>query len=419
MPLPLRPLRAGLTLLAVLVFVACASTPANLDLPPAGSGTLPLPATPDQIAESAKHRLWARKLPGYITDLSLAANGKGVLIATAPNRDRVTGARKYGLAWYSGDGKVRWEVQPDAPVRVLAMADDASLAVVSTYDEKITAYDPRGKVLWKVDALCRPILFPQSKRVVCYHDDDAEPRVAFDVFDWSGKKLSSYSIVQDILALKASDDEHHVVLGMTEGQVVLFGPKFHNQWQRRVEGEILDLDVSGGEHARVAVLHSPEAGRKQISFLGESGKSEGHIAAPSFAQRIEFASSGRHLVLYGGDAQGQDVAVWELAPAPGLATKNGAIAERWRHHEPKLSDTPPQFLIHGKEVVFVAGQDPLRIWSYGVDGKLQWNIPVGPQLITEEAAGLYAYAYSAQAHLAIVATDEGGLAAFRTLDPRR
>src|SRR5262249_40300538 len=146
----------------------------------------------------------------------------------------------HGLTRYSKGGRTSWHRELDAAVKSMAASDDGKLAYVSTYDNKLSAIDARGRTLWSTSGMCKPLPLTQ-KRFLCYHDDDAEAGVAFDVYTDRGRKLLSYPITRDILALKLSADERNTVIALQGGQLILFGPDFHAQWLKRMPGGIADV----------------------------------------------------------------------------------------------------------------------------------------------------------------------------------
>jgi hypothetical protein len=78
-------------------------------------------------------------------------------------------------------GRLLWQNKMRFPVKELDLSKDGSLSVVGTFGNEILGLNAKGKTLWSVEATCKPIILNESKRVLCYHDDDAEPSVAFGV----------------------------------------------------------------------------------------------------------------------------------------------------------------------------------------------------------------------------------------------
>lgn len=353
-------------------------------------------------------RLWARKLNGFVTDLTLSRDGAGVLVATAPNREVESGARDYLLALFDARGKRRWQLEPDAPVRVQAIANDGRTAVVSTYDEKLVSFDANGKRLWAADATCRPFLLSPAKRILCFHDDDAEPAIGFDVFGWEGKKQLSFPIASDALVLKVADDERRFAIGLTRGQFSFFDRKFEPSWNREVPGEILDLDISPRPQGGIAVLYlTTGASRsdRKLAFFDGAGSPRSELAVSVEADRVEFSRSGDVLVLFGNHGVGADLAAVSVPESAGASSR-----ELWRRREHRASDAPAQFAVTGRGILFANGN---RFRLVGMDGGVRWSARLGSLLGSDEGASVYAMAYSEPKRTLALAADDGGLGMFR------
>ena len=165
---------------------------------------------------------------------------------------------------------------------------------------------------------CKPI--PLGKRFLCYHDDDAEPDVAFDVYTAAGRKVLFYPITRDVLALKVSDDERNVAIALQGSQVLLFDPEFRSLWQRSVAGEVVDLAVSAGAHPRVAVLYNrpaatagAESPGQGIALLNEQGAVLGETSVTGRAAQVEGLSDGQGFATFGNGKGGQVRRVLRLA----------------------------------------------------------------------------------------------------------
>lgn len=359
--------------------------------------------------------LWKRRLDGFVTDLSLSRDGTAVLVSTAPNRETESGSRTFLLSWFDSEGHQLWQQQPDAPVRVQGISDDGRMAVVSTYDEKLVAFDPKGRELWSAEALCRPVLLTRSRRIVCFHDDDAEPAVGFDLFGWEGKKSLSFPTVNDALALKVSDDERQFALGLTRGQVIFFGQGLAQGiralWQKNVTGEILDLDVSSGSKSEVAVLYKPRKApglgpfKRRLALFDRRGRLRADVPVTVEVEKAEFAPDRGALILFGNHGSGADLALF--------SNPEGAAAvpsERWRKREPRTTDAAAQFLVTREGVLLATGG---KLQYIGFDGALRWAAPVAAGMGGDEGASVYAMAWSEPNRTLVVATDDGSLGAFR------
>ncbi len=414
---------------------SCSTT--QVDADPAGIRSDP-PAAEEQSPRGKVSPLWQKRLSGYVTDLAVSADGKALLVAAAPNRDIPDGARDYLVRRFDGAGEEDWSVKPSAPVKSLAISRDGRVSVVATYDDTITAYDEDGDILWSVEATCRPVLLAKAAKFICYHDDDAEPRIAFDVFDLAGKKLLSHAIQQDVLALKVSRDERNLVIALTGGQVVLFGPDFKPVWKRTLAGEVSDLDVASGPEPRVAVLFQPEfhpgsaaltppvatpgstrgrerakVGRhapQRIALIDPSGKSQLDSEPEQFCEQVSFTDNGDGVVVHGNGSKGQYLSVFTVP-----SSSNGPFRPRWTKVVPHFSDNSARLIVAPGQVI-VGFEDSTqydrqsRLMSLSsARGLDRWSVPVQ----TDEGAYLYTDGVAGDGRLLVIGSDDGRLAAFR------
>ena len=407
---------------------------ARVETDPAVAQQAPAPAVEDHGPPGRISALWKKRLNGYVTDLAVSADGKALLVASAPNHDAADGSREYRVRRFDAAGEEDWSVRPSAPVKSLAISRDGKVSVVATYDDTITAYDEDGDILWTVEATCRPVLLARAAKFVCYHDDDAEPRVAFDVFDLAGKKLLSHAIQQDILALKVSRDERNLAIALTGGQVVLFGPDFKPVWQRTLAGEVSDLDVTSGPEPRVAALFQPEfhpgspapaaggsarererarAGRhapQRIALIDPAGRSQIDAEPAQFCEQVTFTDNGDGVVVHGNGSQGQYVGVFTV-PAAG----KGPFRARWSKVVPHFSDNsarlmvaPGQVIVGFEEATQFSRQS--RLMSLGsARGNDRWSVPIQ----TDEGAYLYTDGVAGDGRFLVIGSDDGRVAAFR------
>lgn len=399
----------------VLLLGACAHAPAR---PESGAATgAPMLAHPMNFVLSDSpvdvRKLWTQQIPGLMTDLSVARDGSALLVATIPNPEAVSGPQETGRALTRFDrrGKKVWRIELKGVLKSLALTDDGKLALVSTYDGELLAIDARGKTVWRAEGACKPISL--GTRFLCYHDDDAEPEVAFDVFDAEGRKILFYPITRDILALKVSDDQRNVAIALEGGQIVLFGSDFRSLWQRQVKGEVLDIAVSGGDLPRVAALYNtvPDSRRppQALAVFDDQGRLLGEATTLVRTGQIEAVPASEGFATYGNSNQGQSVVYYAIqeGPAP-------TLVEKWRRGDPRAADytssliTTQDLVILGFEEA-VPGARHSHLIAFDPEGALKWNLP----LITQDGAYLYAHGFAPKPSLLVVGTDDGFLSAFR------
>jgi hypothetical protein len=311
--------------------------------------------------------LWTQKMPGAISSMSLASYARLVLVATTPDPDIVGSARTPLLSLLSAQGKVLWRKTMTLPVKEQDLAADGSLVVVSNYSGELTAWDRHGTLLWQVEGNCRPQILRRSKKILCYHDDDADPRTAFDLLDWDGHKLATYQMsgTEDVLALKLALDEKHLVLGLTSrdhgsqmayfrldtgGGAVSVQPQqqpaalaLTPEWIQTLPGEVVDVAVASavsdamGDTTPVAaavvrvpfapplvaaptvvpsVLPTQKGDGHSVVLLGAKGVIRSQFKAEIHLDQIEFSGDSSKLYFYSNHETGQQWGAWQWPQNP-------------------------------------------------------------------------------------------------------
>jgi hypothetical protein len=309
-------------------------------------------------------------------------------------------------------------------VKSQAISRDGSLAIATTHENQVLAFNSKGEKLWTAQATCMPFVIESRKEILCYHDDDAEPMVAFDLFGWDGKLKKSFPIKNDILALKVSADEQSVAIALTQGNVLLLGPKYDVKWSAKVAGEIVDLDVSSGADPKVAVLYSAGMGKPQKLAWLKNGKllAEGGLAG--LASQIAVSPDASLAFTYGNAGSGQYISLFQASHGE-TGTK-----EVWRHgvennaHYTQtlfaselhgFSGVPSgrlNFAILGVERVG-AGTRQSEVVGVSSTGSLLWRIPVVSALSSSEGSFLYAQSWSPSVARLAIATDDRHFGVFQ------
>lgn len=363
-------------------------------------------------------RLWSRRMNGAISGLSASANGKAILVATSPDADIPSNSGQYLLSWLNSQGRLNWQKKMKAPVKDQDLAGDGSFAVISNYAEELMAWNAKGKLLWITPGVCRPRIMNASKKILCYHDDDAEPMIAFDVFNWKGKKLLSYPISSDILTLKLSSDEKNLVMGQAGGSVSLLDSDFHLVWKKTVEGEIIDTAVSSGAEPQVAVLYKDKNSKKNITLFSPQGRILTQTSAELASIQIEIAPNAQTLFTYGNGAMGQSLAAYAFPlgneptkqtwPLPidyasSITLMNVSI------RGPAINQTT-QVEVQGA-IGYEASTNPRRshIATFDASGQITRDFT----LTSDLGSYLYSYKIIKNGTVAIVATDDAQVAAYR------
>lgn len=352
--------------------------------------------------------LWRKKLTGYVSDLAVSGNGEAVLVATLPNSDDKNGARRNYLSYFDRRGGRRWVVKMRTGVKSLALSDDGQLAVVTTHDNQIQAYDATGKNLWTIEGSCRPFILSRKRKIACYHDEDAEPRVAFDLYSLNGLKLASAPAESDIMALGISADGGEIAVGLTRGQLVAYSvDPLRPLWRARVRGEIFEIGISRGGTPRVAVLYARGESRR-IAVFSPRGESLGDRGIGFPADQLDFASgSADQILVYGNGRKGQALAL--------LALQGRALRREWKVSEPVPAYYTQNMYGYGPGGALAAfesergGARVGEIRSYGLDGALRWAVP----LPAGESSNLYTESFAPASGVLAVASDDGILGVFQ------
>lgn len=365
-----------------------------------------LSSDPTQVEQT-----WKNKFAGLVTDLSVSKDGQSILLATLPDPDSDNpGAKQYRLQLMDYQGKVQWTKTLQNQVKSLSISNGGELSVYSNHVNEVIGIKRDGKVAWTTEGTCKPIILEKSKQILCYHDDDAEPETAFDVFDWEGKKLISYSIKRDILGLKISEDEQWIALALTRGQVVLVNSQFKESWQKKVAGEILDLSVSSGPTPWLGVLYNVGKKSQKTTFFDQTGKVRAEAVPLSHVEQIELTPDGKNAILYGNGPKGQYLASYPLiTPSKGIVN----LKESWHRGDSRYADFASSMIVTNLAVI-VGFEDisqterHTHLMGFDPDGKLKWQIP----LRTEEGAYIYSMGFSSEKNFLVVGTDDSSVSGF-------
>ncbi len=351
--------------------------------------------------------LWSNQVKGFITDLAVSKSGNAVLVGTIPDYEQDKFPKQFLVELLdSEDGDAIWRSPQKAQVRALDVSEDGELAVVANYAGEVVGIGRDGKVRWTASGVCRPMILSRVKKVICYHDDDADPEIAFDVFDWNGKKIHSHPISNDILALKVSDDQRWLAIGLTRGQIQLLGQDFKRVWSKTIDGEVLDVGISSGDRPLVSALAVKKGQR--LSVLDHQGKLLAQSQVAGHAEQVEMTPDGKGVLVYGNGPRGQFVGAYSSSDLKVL----------WQRTDARYADysapmlVADQLVLIGFENVQEHGRQSF-ILGFDNEGKLKTSIP----LETDEGAYIYSQAFSSSRSFLAVGTDDGKLAGFK-LEPK-
>ena len=250
---------------------------------------------------------WKQKLPGAISGMSVAKAGE-ILVATNPDPDIEGSSNRFLLTLFDAKGNRKWQKVMEEPVKEQDISWDGKQIAVSNYGDQILFFNSGGKNLWSTQGTCKPYFLNPAKKVLCYHDEDVDSKVAFDLFDYSGKKILSRPIQGDVLGFKLGLDQKNFAIALTGGRVSLFSDEGTEIWNRSFPGEIVDVAVSSSPKPLVAILFREKKGSKKtnqtvqvLNHLGEAvlkkeiGFSALQIEMDPDADRVFYFGAGQLL----------------------------------------------------------------------------------------------------------------------------
>jgi outer membrane protein assembly factor BamB len=361
-------------------------------------------------------KLWSQELPGKLTDLSVASGTDQILVTQVLDGQGPGNTR---LSLRSSDGNVLWTLSLDSPVRSQTFSQSGEWILIGTYDDELIRIDPKtGKKIWTVEdsGMCRPHILEKSKQILCYHDDDSLPGVAFTIFDSKGQIKTRFKVPQDILVLKVSPDESQIALGLVRGKVWFINSQFKKALERDVGGEIVDFGISSRTDPALAseqtvhwsaLVNIHNVGQKLVG-MSASGKSRWELLLDSPHQQIELSDDGSSTAIYGNGPKGQWVSLW----GPGNL---GRFSPIWSYRSNRYADYNQRIDLTGEDTVLGFEEVTERtrhshVVALQKSGKLDWDIP----LMSEDGAYLYARGLSSRTGLVVVGTDDGVLSAYAT-----
>jgi hypothetical protein len=368
-------------------------------------------------------------MPGAIVGVKLSQNGEQILVVTLPDHDIPGSLNQYLMSKLTSRGHRVWRKKLKYPLKDFAISQKGDLIVASNYEDQLIGMDAQGREIWTQQGLCRPEILEESHTILCYHDDDAEPQIAFDVFDWSGKKLTSFPIINDVVSFKLAQNRKNIALGLVGGQLLVLGPDFKTLWSSKVGGEIIDLALSNeptlstgwpvtpsaspsvlGQpvHRRFQVVALIQAENKtqRIQFFDSQGGVLGQVT-PSFqVGQIEAPVEGDVAYGYGSSGEGQWLGAFVVEGAK----------ELWRQGESARSRYSEEMrLAAGRIWIGVERSTPLPLTR---ESRILAFDPHGQKVIDllmekDPTAYLLTHQVSEANRLAVVGTDDAWLNGYR------
>ncbi len=318
---------------------------------------------------------------GLVGDLSLSKDGSTVLVATSPNREYVPeGSKKPTIsAWSAKSGRVLWKHGLPAPIKAQTISSDGKRAVAAHYDDELAAWDEKGRVLWKTRTICEPHLL-SDQNVVCFHDDDNEPGIAFRVYDRGGKQKAELPVSLDALSFAADPESRQVALGLAQGELVHVGAENQVLWKRRIAPELISVAIARG------LLAALSAQGELFLLAGADGQTRVSRRLEVPGNQLAFAPDASALWIWGNTAQGQSLSR--------ISTSD--LTTLWSLREPRQADLVSHLSVvggAGHELAIVGFEDVYRretpagdtmlskrhhVLGISREGKVVWDIVFDP-----------------------------------------
>lgn len=372
-------------------------------------------------------------MKGAIANVTVDANAKAIQVITYPDPDIPGSGAQNLLSRLDQSGKLKWQLPQTAVPKEQDLAWDGSVAIVSTYENELFLLNSARKKLWSVEGNCKPAFVPFSKRVYCFHDDNVRStkegqgtsaavsgaNSVADVFDPAGKKTDVFTASSDLVANKISIDGKSVLLGFADGTFQFKMGESGTLQSKKVDGRIVDVAVSTGDHPKVAVLYWEGNGgsdgglkdplkKQNIKvFEGYSTNAGGSLTERIFpvpsdirAVQLEISPAGEGVFYYGISPQGQSVG--------GVLLSNPKSAWQLTEHRPSdyLSSIVMTrgTVIQGLNSMSPQGRVP-KVRGIDFKGQQLWELT----LHGDPGAYLYSLDLSLDESALLVGLDDGHL----------
>jgi hypothetical protein len=335
-----------------------------------------------------------KKFPGNLGDVAIARKVGWTLVSSIP--DVETGG-KHLLSLVDEDGDFQFQIPQTSAIRNLDIAEDASWSITQHYEEGLKAWNSKGEVIWTNESNCRPQIIQSRNQILCVHDDDTRPTIAFEIFSSDGKSVFTFPVKQDVLAIKVSEDERWIAMSLVGGKIILFNAQYKVKKEYKVPGEVLDLAISSGEDPKLGVLSMTLGDGQTVSLFGLNGVSAGAAKLEQHVEQIEMIAGGGRAFVYGNSARGQYLAA--------LSTSDSRIL--WQRREPRFADYSLKIVVAGDTVVLGVEDETdsgrrSRVLILDESGNQRAQIPIE----TVEGAYLYHFHFSAAKSLIAVGSDD-------------
>lgn len=341
--------------------------------------------------------LWSKQLGGGVTDLVVSNQNNGILVSNL-----LPEAEGSQLTLFSPKGETIWSRRVQSRIKSMDLGMRAELAVVSSVDGVVTAFDHFGRELWSYLKSCRPMVLREEGKVLCHFADTHDPGVAFDLITRSGKKESTFEVEGYLEKIEFSADRSVIALALSEGSVVVLDSKLQVLGQTSTRGRVLDLGVHTNTRTVVGYLvniRSHETRQREVVLMSgfTSTARRLQFEVDTFANELAFSKNGQSVLLYGNSQRGQYLGAWSMS------------GEKWKVSHPHFSDFSSPLGMLGNRVIVgfsrpdaKEGNPQNSLRSFDNGGQMRWEIPIG----TTSGAYLFANGESHANSILVLATDD-------------
>lgn len=385
--------------------------------------------------------MWRKALPYIVTDLKTSRQAESTFFATIPDPDRRWVPSGYRVFNMLSNGAYRFDKLPPPykmQIKSLHTSRSGRHLVFANYQDQVVLLSSAGKKIWAESGNCRPIVLEELNRVLCYHDDDAEPTIAFTAWPIAkkaggyqpGPGGERYPISGDILSLQVSESERWLGLGLTDQRLHLIGEdpiekKLVLKREIKLPGEVASLSLGDSAASisdtplSIALLLShkePEpllwVGLREVDGTLKSGQ----LQLDHVAQSVEVSPSGDWVVAYSNTKFGQYLFGYSIVDVKGKLK----LALKWKRGHPKSSDYShnlqkvPGGVMVGYEQIENNNRTSVSM-AVSFSGELLWSIP----LEHNEGAYLYVQDFAPGARVLFTATDDGKFSAFKMMPSKK
>ncbi len=332
--------------------------------------TLPLePISVLQKNNSCKK--WQMPMNAHLSNVSIAENGKKVLVSTSGS---FTGVRLY-----SDTGKKLWQFQLKQPARAQSISKSGNIMAVSGYGDRMVVLNSKGKLLWEKSHLGKPFVFEEKNLILLFNDEDSETNNAFFGYDLKGNLKFTAQTKFEALNVFLSNDEKLLLITHAQNYASVFDLEGRKITEFRIEKPPIWIASEGlrSEKLKLFILSaSPDNSKKQFLSAFEIDSKNGD-ADETWKVNLEPDNEYRRyqaihlidntLVLFGNFPKGQAIAGHDLESGKKLWQKSHPLSTVFSY---------PSLYNHG--MLSIIQQDAedgfIQVLSLNKEGAAPWSV---------------------------------------------